>query len=69
MVSRFSLRATGTEPGQRLDISEDSRWGQDSRGQRKRGVSTHPIIVKDAVADLDQYVPRRLLKREFHVLS
>ena len=35
----------------------------------KRGVSTHPIIVKDAVADLHEDVPRRLLKREFHALS
>jgi len=31
--------------------------------------STHPIIIKHTVADLQEYVPRRLLERQFHVLS
>lgn len=34
-----------------------------------RSVSTHPIIVEDAVADLHEDVPRCLLKRKLHVLS
>lgn len=67
-VSRSSLRETGTEPGQRLDIII-GRFRDGVKGQRKRGVSTHPIVIKDAIADLQQDVPRRLLKRELHVLS
>ena len=33
------------------------------------GGSTHPIIVKDAVADLHEDVPCGLLKCQLHVLS
>ena len=59
-VSRSLLQATSrTEPAQRLDI----RKGPEDVS------STHPIIVKDAVADLHQDIPSCLLECQLHVLS
>ena len=48
-------------PSQRLDIAEVF--------PRVACDSTHPIIIKHSIADLEQDVPCRLLKRQFHVLS
>lgn len=66
VVWRSSPPATGTEPSQRLDISGASRR---IKGQRIRGGSAYPIIVKDAVADLHEDVPCRLLECQLHILS
>lgn len=66
LVSRSSLQETRTE-GQRLDISKPHRDGK--QGLWLVGDSTHPIIIKDAVADLHEDVPRCLLECQLHILS
>ena len=67
MASRSSLPATETEQSQRLDISEASRRSQIPPDMGL--LSTHAIIIKDAIADLQEDVPCRLLEGQFHVLS
>lgn len=66
LVSRSSPQETRTEPGQRLDISKPPRDGK--QGLWTVGDSAHPIIIKDAVADLHEDVPRCLLECQLHIL-